>query len=62
MENNKRSRIITTTRIIGVAEHVGGCYRLKPLSDESSEILLMEEYLDQKINVLGNFLKYLKIF
>jgi len=40
MENNKRSRIITTTRIIGVAEHVGGCYRLKPLSDESSEILL----------------------
>ncbi|CAN6171376.1 unnamed protein product [Urochloa humidicola] len=39
MENNKRSRIITTTRIIGVAEHVGGCYRLEPLSDESSEIL-----------------------
>jgi disease resistance protein RPM1 len=39
MENNMRSRIITTTRIIGVAEHVGGCYRLKPLSDESSEIL-----------------------
>ena len=34
-----RSRIITTTRIIDVAEHVGGCYRLKPLSDESSEIL-----------------------
>jgi len=39
MENNMRSRIITTTRIIGVAEHVGGCYRLKPLSYESSEIL-----------------------
>jgi len=39
MENNKRSRIITTTRIIGVAEHVGGCYRLKPLSHDSSEIL-----------------------
>ncbi|GJM94665.1 hypothetical protein PR202_ga11334 [Eleusine coracana subsp. coracana] len=39
MENDMRSRIITTTRIIDVAEHVGGCYRLKPLSDESSEIL-----------------------
>ncbi|KAG2630142.1 disease resistance protein RGA5-like [Panicum virgatum] len=39
MENNMRSRIITTTRIIDVAEHVGGSYRLKPLSDESSEIL-----------------------
>jgi len=39
MENNMRSRIITTTRIIDVAEHVGDCYRLKPLSDESSEIL-----------------------
>ncbi|GJN35987.1 hypothetical protein PR202_gb24809 [Eleusine coracana subsp. coracana] len=39
MENDMRSRIITTTRIIDVAEHLGGCYRLKPLSDESSEIL-----------------------
>ncbi|CAL4904868.1 unnamed protein product [Urochloa decumbens] len=39
MENNMRSRIITTTRIIGVAEHIGGCYRLKPLCDESSERL-----------------------
>ncbi|KAF8655774.1 hypothetical protein HU200_060934 [Digitaria exilis] len=34
-----RSRIITTIRIIDVAEHVGGCYRLKPLSDKSSEML-----------------------
>jgi len=39
VENNMGSRIITTTRIIDVAEHVGGCYRLKPLSDESSEML-----------------------
>jgi len=39
VENNMGSRIITTTRIIDVAEHVGGCYRLKPLSDESSGML-----------------------
>ncbi|CAL4897529.1 unnamed protein product [Urochloa decumbens] len=39
IENNMRSRIITTTRNIIVAEHAGGCYRLKPLSDESSEKL-----------------------
>ncbi|KAG2637861.1 hypothetical protein PVAP13_2NG549800 [Panicum virgatum] len=39
IENNMRSRIITTTRIIDVAEHIGGCYRLKPLSKESSEML-----------------------
>ncbi|CAL4904870.1 unnamed protein product [Urochloa decumbens] len=39
IENNMRSRIITTTRNIAVAEHAGGCYRLKPLSDESSEKL-----------------------
>ncbi|CAN6344017.1 unnamed protein product [Urochloa humidicola] len=39
IENNMRSGIITTTRIIDVAEHIGGCYRLKSLSDESSEML-----------------------
>ncbi|RLN23188.1 hypothetical protein C2845_PM07G08410 [Panicum miliaceum] len=39
IESNMRSRIITTTRIIDVAEHVGGCYRLKSLSDKSSEML-----------------------
>ncbi|CAN6339103.1 unnamed protein product [Urochloa humidicola] len=38
-ENNMRSRIIITTRNIDVAEHVGGFYRLKPLSDESSKKL-----------------------
>ncbi|CAL4897517.1 unnamed protein product [Urochloa decumbens] len=39
IENNMRSRIITTSRNIIVAEHAGGCYRLKPLTDESSEKL-----------------------
>ncbi|CAN6344023.1 unnamed protein product [Urochloa humidicola] len=39
MENNMRSRIIITTRNIVVAEHAGGCYRLKPLSYENSEKL-----------------------
>jgi disease resistance protein RPM1 len=39
IQDNLGSRLITTTRIIGVAEQVGGCYRLKPLSNESSEIL-----------------------
>ncbi|KAF8655772.1 hypothetical protein HU200_060932 [Digitaria exilis] len=39
IENNMRSRIITTTRIFDVAEHVGRCYRLKPLSDKSSKML-----------------------
>ncbi|CAL4992587.1 unnamed protein product [Urochloa decumbens] len=39
MENSMGSRIITTTRIIDVAKQIGGYYRLKPLSDESSEIL-----------------------
>jgi disease resistance protein RPM1 len=33
------SRIITTTRIIGLAEQVGGCYRLQPLTNENSEKL-----------------------
>ncbi|CAN6372406.1 unnamed protein product [Urochloa humidicola] len=39
IENSMGSRIITTTRIIDVAKQIGGYYRLKPLSDESSEIL-----------------------
>ncbi|CAL4897537.1 unnamed protein product [Urochloa decumbens] len=39
IENNMRSRIITTTRNIDVAKHAGSCYRLKPLSDESGEKL-----------------------
>ncbi|CAL4980721.1 unnamed protein product [Urochloa decumbens] len=39
IENSMGSRIITTTRIIDVAMQIGDYYRLKPLSDESSEIL-----------------------
>jgi disease resistance protein RPM1 len=38
-ENFQKSRIITTTRIIDVAEHVGGCYKLRPLSHQNSKIL-----------------------
>ncbi|CAD6255644.1 unnamed protein product [Miscanthus lutarioriparius] len=38
-ENVLKSRIITTTRIIDVAEHVGGCYKLKPLTHLNSKML-----------------------
>jgi disease resistance protein RPM1 len=38
-ENGLKSRIITTTRRFDVAEQVGGCYRLKHLTHESSKIL-----------------------
>ena len=38
-ENVLKSRIITTTRIIDVAEHVGGCYKLKPLTHHNSKML-----------------------
>jgi len=38
-ENGQKSRVLTTTRIIDVAEHVGGCYRMKHLTDKSSKIL-----------------------
>ncbi|CAN6215316.1 unnamed protein product [Urochloa humidicola] len=49
IENNLRSRIVTTTRIICVAEHVGGCYKLKPLSDESSEKLFYGRIFGSKV-------------
>ncbi|WVZ50077.1 hypothetical protein U9M48_001370, partial [Paspalum notatum var. saurae] len=39
LENGKKSRIIITTRIIDVAEHVGGCYKMKPLTHETSKLL-----------------------
>ncbi|KAG0531033.1 hypothetical protein BDA96_05G239400 [Sorghum bicolor] len=38
-ENGKKSGVLTTTRITDVAEHVGGCYRMKLLTQESSKIL-----------------------
>ncbi|RLM68938.1 hypothetical protein C2845_PM17G14910 [Panicum miliaceum] len=34
-----KSIIITTTRILDVAEKIGGCYKLKPLTHESSKKL-----------------------
>ncbi|CAL4897541.1 unnamed protein product [Urochloa decumbens] len=57
MENNMRSRIITTTRIIGVAEHIGGCYRLKPLCDESSERLFYGRICGSKDKCPRQFFK-----
>jgi disease resistance protein RPM1 len=38
-ENGLKSRVLTTTRIIDVAEYVGGCYRMKLLTHKSSKIL-----------------------
>jgi disease resistance protein RPM1 len=38
-ENGLKSRVLTTTRIIDVAEHVGGCYRMKLLDHKNSKIL-----------------------
>jgi disease resistance protein RPM1 len=43
IENDMGSRILTTTRIVDVAEKVGdGCYRLKPLTNENSEKLFFK--------------------
>jgi disease resistance protein RPM1 len=61
-ENGLESKIITTTRIIDVAEHVGGCYKLKSLTHHNSkELFYIDAYLAPKASVLNNFLKYLKI-
>lgn len=54
-ENNKGSRIITTTRNIDVAKHVGSYYRLKPLSDESSEKLFYGRVFGSIDKCSGNF-------
>ncbi|CAL4897510.1 unnamed protein product [Urochloa decumbens] len=55
VENNMRSRIITTTRNIVVAEHAGGCYRLKHLSDESSEMLFYGRVFGSKDKCPNHF-------
>ncbi|OEL16256.1 Disease resistance protein RPP13 [Dichanthelium oligosanthes] len=55
IKNERSSRIITTTRIIDVAEHVGGCYRLKPLSDESSDMLFYGRIFGSKDKCPGTF-------
>ncbi|CAN6357190.1 unnamed protein product [Urochloa humidicola] len=55
IENNKRSRIITTTRIIDVADHIGDCYRIKPLSGESSETLFYGRIFGSKDDCPSQF-------
>ncbi|CAD6344203.1 unnamed protein product [Miscanthus lutarioriparius] len=45
-ENGLKSGVLTTTRIIDVAEHVGGCYRMKLLTQESSKILFYGRIFD----------------
>ncbi|CAM0879428.1 unnamed protein product [Alopecurus aequalis] len=39
LDNSCASRIITTTRDFDIAQQVGGCYKLQPLTKESSELL-----------------------
>ncbi|CAN6271440.1 unnamed protein product [Urochloa humidicola] len=56
IENNKGSRIITTTRIVDVASKVGGCYMLKPLSPENSKILFYGRIFGSKDKCPSKFL------
>ncbi|CAL5023996.1 unnamed protein product [Urochloa decumbens] len=56
IENNKGSRIITTTRIIDVASKVGGCYMLKPLSPENSKNLFYGRIFGSKDKCPSNIL------
>ena len=63
-DNDMGSRIITTTRKLGVAEVAGGCYKLKPLSDESSRRLFHgrifgpgDEYPQELLEVSEKILK-----
>jgi disease resistance protein RPM1 len=46
--NGLKSRIITTTRIIDVAEHVGSSYNLKPLTHHNSKKLFNERIFGSK--------------
>jgi len=62
--NDMGSKIITTTRKLGVAEVAGGCYKLKPLSDESSRRLFHgrifgpgDEYPQELLEVSEKILK-----
>jgi hypothetical protein len=45
-DGHPRSRIIITTRKKTVAEHVGGLYEMKPLSDDDSRKLLDKRIFD----------------
>ncbi|CAN6237156.1 unnamed protein product [Urochloa humidicola] len=56
VENNMSSRIITTTRIVDVANKVGGCYMLKPLSLENSENLFHGRIFGSKDKCPSKFL------
>ncbi|XP_048559950.1 disease resistance protein RGA5-like [Triticum urartu] len=42
IDNEYESRVITTTRILDVAQQAGGVYRLDPLSDEDSRKLFYQ--------------------
>ncbi|KAF8655773.1 hypothetical protein HU200_060933 [Digitaria exilis] len=56
IENNMGSRIITTSRNIDVAEHVGDCYKLQPLSDKNSETLFYGRIFGSKDKCPARFL------
>jgi hypothetical protein len=47
-DNNRGCKIITTTRILKVAEEVGGAYKMKPLCLHSSRILLYRRIFGNK--------------
>jgi len=44
-DNNAGYKIITTSRILQVAEHAGGTYKMKPLSLNNSRKLLYRRIL-----------------
>ncbi|TVU23683.1 hypothetical protein EJB05_26062, partial [Eragrostis curvula] len=47
-ENNTRSRVIITTRIMEVAKHIGGFYELKLLTHENSKILFYKRIFESE--------------
>jgi len=47
-DNNRGCKIITTTRILKVAEEVGGAYKMKPLCLHNSRILLYRRIFGNK--------------
>ena len=61
-ENGQKSQIITTTRIIDVAEHVRSCYNLNLLLTITQKYYSMDGYLAPKAIVLNSFLMYLLKF
>ncbi|KAJ1256887.1 hypothetical protein BS78_K275600 [Paspalum vaginatum] len=55
-ENGMKSRVITTTRRYDVAQHVGGCYKLKCLTHKSSKILFYGRIFGSEGNCPQQFL------